>query len=31
MKPLRLIEPNGKQAYDKSYAKWKEALLKELE
>jgi xylulokinase len=30
MKPLKLIEPNGSHAYDSSYKKWKEALLKEL-
>jgi xylulokinase len=30
MKRLKLIEPNGRHAYDKSYEKWKEELLKEL-
>lgn len=30
MKPLKLIEPNGKHAYDSSYGNWKAALLKEI-
>ena len=30
MKPLKLVEPNGRHAYDESYKRWKEALLKEL-
>jgi xylulokinase len=30
MKRLKLIEPNGRHEYDKSYDKWKEQLLREL-
>jgi xylulokinase len=30
MQRLKLIEPNGKYAYDKSYEKWKEELLKQI-
>jgi xylulokinase len=31
MKPLTLIKPDGKKAYDAAYEKWKAALAKELE
>jgi xylulokinase len=30
MKHLKLIEPNGKYAYDKSYEKWEEELIKQI-
>ena len=30
MKPLKLVEPNGKHAYDESYERWKEALQQSL-
>jgi xylulokinase len=30
MKPLKLVEPNGKHAYNESYERWKEALQQSL-
>jgi xylulokinase len=30
MQPLKLIEPNGKHAYDKSFEKWKQGLERDL-
>ena len=31
MKRLKLIEPNGKHAYEKSYEKWKKELESKLQ